>query len=94
MKTRCSIHSQVSYYSERPTSAAACAVALAAALQQPVANEGDLVEVLLTVENKKESEALPMTVAILGLPGGLEPRADQLRELVKRGAVDFYEVGC
>ncbi|GAQ87713.1 alpha-2-macroglobulin [Klebsormidium nitens] len=83
---------QVSYYSERPSSAAACAVALAAALQQPIANEGDLVDILLTVENKKESEALPMTIAILGLPGGLEPRPDQLRELVTRGDVDLYEL--
>ncbi|MCE9584450.1 MAG: hypothetical protein K8T20_18330, partial [Planctomycetes bacterium] len=28
----------------------------------------------------------------VGLPGGLEPRHDQLKELVKSGAIDFYEV--
>jgi hypothetical protein len=67
-------------------------VGLTVGLQQPTAKEGDLVEVLVTVENKKQDEALPMTVAIVGLPGGLEPRHDQLRELVTRGDVAFYEV--
>jgi hypothetical protein len=31
-------------------------------------------------------------VAIVGLPGGLEPRHDQLKELVKKGTIDAYEV--
>ncbi|GAQ89697.1 hypothetical protein KFL_005520040 [Klebsormidium nitens] len=83
---------QIRYHSERPSSAAECAIGLSVALQQPTAQEGDLVEILMTVENKKADEALPMTVAILGLPGGLEPRHDQLRELVTRGDVAFYEL--
>ena len=32
-----------------------------------------------------------MTVAIVGRPGGLEARADQLKELVKEGKIDFFE---
>lgn len=83
---------QVRYHSEQPDSAEKCSVGLTVGLQQPTAKEGDLVEVLVTVENKKQDEALPMTVAIVGLPGGLEPRHDQLRELVTRGDVAFYEV--
>jgi len=31
-------------------------------------------------------------MAIVGLPGGLEPRHDQLKELVKKGKIDAYEV--
>ena len=31
-------------------------------------------------------------MAIIGLPGGLEPRHDQLKELVKKGTIDAYEV--
>jgi uncharacterized protein YfaS (alpha-2-macroglobulin family) len=34
----------------------------------------------------------PMTVAILGLPAGLEPRVGQLEELKKAGAMDYYEL--
>jgi hypothetical protein len=33
-----------------------------------------------------------MTVAIIGIPGGLEPRSDQLRELVKEAKLDCYEL--
>ncbi|GAQ82063.1 alpha-2-macroglobulin [Klebsormidium nitens] len=83
---------QVRYHSERPPSAPAAAVALRVALAQPAAREGDLVEVLVTLNNTKPDEELPMTVAIVGLPGGLEPRHDQLKELVTRGDVAFYEI--
>jgi hypothetical protein len=33
----------------------------------------------------------PMTIAILGLPAGLQPREKQLDELKKAGVIDFYE---
>jgi hypothetical protein len=32
-----------------------------------------------------------MTVAILGLPAGLQPRPDQLEELKKAGTIDYFE---
>ena len=35
---------------------------------------------------------LPTAVAIFGVPGGLEVRHDQLKELVKKKTVDAYEV--
>jgi hypothetical protein len=44
-----------------------------------------------TVTNRSATP-VPSPVAIIGLPGGLEPRHDQLKELVKRGTVDAYEV--
>lgn len=31
-------------------------------------------------------------IAVIGIPGGLEPRHDQLRELVKSGQIAAYEV--
>ena len=34
----------------------------------------------------------PTPIAIIGLPGGLEPRHDQLKELVKAGRIAAYEV--
>ena len=33
-----------------------------------------------------------MVVAIVGLPGGLEPRHESLQQLVKKGTIAFYEV--
>jgi hypothetical protein len=51
---------------------------------------GETVALEAEVVNKT-NQAQPMTVAILGLPAGLQPRADQLRELKKAGAFDYYE---
>ncbi len=33
-----------------------------------------------------------MPMAIIGLPGGLEPRHEQLKELVSAGTLAYYEV--
>ena len=33
-----------------------------------------------------------MTVAIVGLPGGVEPNAEELGELMKAGKFDYYEL--
>jgi hypothetical protein len=40
----------------------------------------------------RTGQAVPTPVAIIGVPGGLEVRHDQLKELVKAGKVDAYEV--
>jgi hypothetical protein len=40
----------------------------------------------------RTSETVPTPTAIIGLPGGLEVRHDQLKELVKAGTVAAYEV--
>src|SRR5439155_6753139 len=66
-------------------------VSLEIGASRPDVTEGELVDVTATVTNKTQ-EHLPTVVAIVGLPGGLEPRHDQLKELVKKGAIDSYEV--
>jgi alpha-2-macroglobulin-like protein len=33
-----------------------------------------------------------MTLAIISIPGGLEPRHENLQELVKSGKIAFYEI--
>ena len=47
-------------------------------------------DVLVKVSNLTD-EGLPMVTAIVGLPGGLEARAEQLKELVREGKVDAFE---
>jgi len=39
--------------------------------------------------NKDKSAGQPMTIAVIGLPGGLEPRHEQLKELVKNPIEGF-----
>jgi hypothetical protein len=60
-------------------------------LSQDKLIEGAPTEASVLVTNKTK-DALPSPVAIIGLPGGLEPRHDQLKELVKKGTIDAYEV--
>ena len=81
----------VRYSSPKPANSDACAVRLTTSLSAKEIREGETVDVNVTVTNTKK-EGLPMAVAIVGLPGGLEPRHDQLKELVKSGSIDFYEV--
>jgi hypothetical protein len=50
-----------------------------------------VVEATARVTNLTDQQ-LPTVVAIVGVPGGLEPRVDQLKELVKAKTIDAYEI--
>ncbi|MBI5369326.1 MAG: A-macroglobulin complement component, partial [Planctomycetes bacterium] len=80
----------VKYHAPKPANSAACQVRLTTALSAAEVTEGETVEVAVELASRSK-EGLPMAVAIIGLPGGLEARVDQLKELVKSGVVDFYE---
>ncbi len=75
----------------KPESSADTKVGLEVALSKATANEGDVVEATARVTNLTDAQ-LPTVVAIVGVPGGLEPRIDQLKELVKAGTIDAYEI--
>jgi len=81
----------VNYNTLVPASSKECKLDLAVKLGSSDLVEGGLTEANVTVTNKT-AESLPTPVAIIGLPGGLEPRHDQLKELVKKGTIDAYEV--
>jgi hypothetical protein len=53
--------------------------------------EGGITEARVVVSNTTDKDAAT-PVAIIGIPGGLEVRHDQLKELVKAGKIDAYEV--
>ncbi|MFO0595155.1 MAG: alpha-2-macroglobulin family protein [Myxococcaceae bacterium] len=81
----------VSSYRVQPDSAKDAKVGLTVALGKAALNEGDVVEATARVTNLTDTQ-LPTVVAIVGVPGGLEPRIDQLKELVKAKTIDAYEV--
>jgi uncharacterized protein YfaS (alpha-2-macroglobulin family) len=81
----------VKYNALVPASDKECKVDLRVKLAQSKVVEGAATEANVTVINNS-AEAIPTPVAIIGLPGGLEPRHDQLKELVKKGTIDAYEV--
>lgn len=79
------------YHRMQPDSAEECNVHLKVELSDQQAEEGDVVEAQVAVVNRT-NEAIPNPIAIIGLPGGLEPRHDQLKELVKSEKIAAYEV--
>jgi alpha-2-macroglobulin-like protein len=81
----------VKYNALTPAGAKDCKVGLTVKLAQDKVTEGNSTEANVTVINKTHA-AIPTPVAIVGIPGGLEPRHDQLKELVKKGTIDAYEV--
>jgi uncharacterized protein YfaS (alpha-2-macroglobulin family) len=82
---------EVTYNALVPDSSKDTKVALEVAMAKTALTEGEPTEARVLVFNRTE-EKLPTAVAIFGVPGGLEVRHDQLKELVKKKTVDAYEV--
>jgi len=82
----------VEYANEKPDSSEECKVRVAVALSSDKLQEGNVAEANVTVANTAEDEIIPTPIAIVGIPGGLEVRHDQLKELVKSGKIAAYEV--
>jgi hypothetical protein len=80
----------ISYRTRQPVSDENCPVRLATSLARPRVKAGETVGLSVALENVS-GQGQPMTIAIVGLPAGLEARADQLEELRKAGRFDYYE---
>lgn len=74
-----------------PTSVPASPVIMTASLSSTTVTEGEGLDILVSVRNTQSNE-VPMTLAVVGIPGGLEVRYDQLDELRRRGEIAFYEM--
>lgn len=78
-----------------PPSDADCALGLETSLgDDPAAAgyaEGDAATLAVTLTNRRDA-GLPMALVRVGLPAGLEPRADRLEEMKRAGTIDFYEL--
>ncbi len=81
---------QVRYHARTPASSDKCQVGIRTSLAKDRVAEGEAVDVTVEVTNRT-NEGLPMVTAIVGLPGGLEARAEQLKELVREGKADAFE---
>jgi uncharacterized protein YfaS (alpha-2-macroglobulin family) len=81
----------VKYNTLKPANSDACKVTLETKLSDKEVTEGALTEAMVTVINK-DKDTIPTPIAIIGIPGGLEVRHDQLKELVKSNKIAAYEV--
>ena len=80
-----------SYHTFTPLSDKDCKLDMTVKSAQDKIVEGGSTELDVNVTNTSH-EVIPNPIAIIGLPGGLEPRHDQLKELVKKQVIDAYEV--
>lgn len=81
----------INLHSEKPASSEECKLKMQVALTGKTVKEGAVTEAKLICENTA-NEAVPTPIAIVGIPGGLEVRHDQLKELVKSEKIAAYEV--
>jgi hypothetical protein len=81
----------VKYHSTLPESSEHAQVGIQVALTDSQIQEGAVTEAIVSIANKTD-ETIPTPVAVVGIPGGLEVRHDQLKELVRSGKIDAYEV--
>jgi uncharacterized protein YfaS (alpha-2-macroglobulin family) len=81
----------IEFNSLKPDSAEDCKLHLETRLRDAKLGEGEVTEAEVVVVNRT-NESVPTPVAIVGIPGGLEVRHDQLKELVKAEKIAAYEV--
>jgi alpha-2-macroglobulin-like protein len=81
----------VNFNSTIPASSDQCKLSIATKLKDAQVTEGAITEADVTVTNLTD-QTVPTPIAIVGLPGGLEVRYDQLKELVKADRIAAYEV--
>ena len=79
------------YNTLTPNSSDQCKLDLEVALANRKLDEGASTEANVSLFNTT-SEKIPTPTAIIGIPGGLEVRHDQLKELVAAGKIAAYEV--
>jgi hypothetical protein len=80
----------VDYRTLKPASSTRASVDLRTTLERSNVTMGESVRVNVTLTNKT-SGGLPMTLARVGLPGGLTFQNWQLKELKDKGLIGFYE---
>ena len=81
---------RIEWGSKVPASDPATAVRIATRLAKPAVKLGETVHMDVKVENATD-HGVPMTLARVGLPGGLTFQTWQLQELRDKHLIDFYE---
>jgi hypothetical protein len=80
----------IEYRAARPQSSPRAKLAVTSSLPAPRVKVGEGVTLRAHVENRT-ADGIPMTLARIGIPGGLVTQTWQLKELREKGLIDFYE---
>ena len=79
------------YATDLPPSSEACVVGLTTEFAENTVKIGETLRMNIALENKTD-EGQPMTMVIIGIPAGMSAQPWQLKQLVERKQVDFYEI--
>ncbi|MDF2193651.1 TonB-dependent receptor plug domain-containing protein [Paraflavitalea sp. CAU 1676] len=82
---------EVNYHTHIPPSNEKTAVKLSTQLADTIVRVGQTVRMEIAVTNK-EQYALPMTIAKIGIPAGLTVQPWQLKEILEKNQVAYYEL--
>ncbi len=83
----------LSYRAQKPASSPNAKVAVTTQLAKDKVALGEGVRLTAEIENRTK-DGIPMTLARVGIPGGLTFQTWQLKELKDKGVIDFYETGA
>ncbi len=81
----------IAYTTTQPVSQTACKIDVSTKLDKETCKMGETVR-LTTVLANKTGEAVPSTMAIIGIPAGLSPQPWQLKEIQEKHIADYYEI--
>ena len=79
----------INYFTSLPNSSEECKVKLTAKFGNKSVKTGETVRLSATLQNTTDA-GLPMTMAVIGIPGGLTAQPWQLKEMQEKGVFDFY----
>lgn len=82
---------ETGYYANTPENSPESPLTLSTSLSASKIKEGEPVDLNVTI-TAKEGDMVSMPLAIIGLPAGLEPRHERLKEMKAAGQIDAYEI--
>ncbi len=83
----------ISWRSTEPPSSSTSPLVLKTSISNGIIREGESVEICVVVTLSSNGPSPSgMVVTRVGIPAGLEPRMDRLRELQKEGTIDHFEL--
>ncbi|MFT6738545.1 MAG: hypothetical protein ACJAVF_000029 [Paraglaciecola sp.] len=82
---------ELTYTTKQPRNSVACLVDLQTNLQKKLAKMGENIR-LTTILTNKDSEPIPNTIGLVGIPAGLSVQPWQLKEMQEKKVFDYYEI--
>jgi uncharacterized protein YfaS (alpha-2-macroglobulin family) len=82
---------EITYHLRQPAAESQCPIRLTTSLARSQVKAGGRLTLLAEVANSTRIEQ-PLTIAVLGIPAGLEVQPEQLEQLRQAGAIDAYQI--